>query len=31
MLSDLITLYVDEINGNSLPVIQTGWKYVCQK
>lgn len=31
MLSDLITLYVEEINGDSLPVIQTGWKYVCQK
>lgn len=31
MLSDLINLYVAEINGDKLPVIETGWKYVCQK
>lgn len=31
MLSDLISLYVSEINGDKIPVIETGWKYVCLK
>ncbi len=31
MLSDLISLYVGEINGDKIPVIETGWKYVCLK
>lgn len=31
MLSDLISLYVAEINGDKIPVIETGWKYVCLK
>lgn len=31
MLSELISLYVTEINGDKIPVIETGWKYVCLK
>ena len=30
MLIQLIKVYTAEINGEELPQIETGWKYVCE-
>ena len=29
MMIQLIKVYTKEINGENLPQIETGWKYVC--
>lgn len=31
MLVELIKVYTSEINGQDLPQIETGWKYVCAR
>lgn len=31
MLVELINVYTAEINGQDLPQIETGWKYVCAR
>ena len=31
MLIQLIKVYTAEINGEELPQIETGWKYVCER
>jgi hypothetical protein len=31
MLTELVRVYTDEINGDNLPQIETGWKYVCAR
>lgn len=31
MLIELIKVYTAEINGQELPQIETGWKYVCAR
>ncbi len=31
IMCDLLNVYVAELNGKSVPVLQTGWKYVCQR
>jgi hypothetical protein len=31
MLVELIKVYTAEINGQELPQIETGWKYVCAR
>ena len=31
MLLELIKVYTAEINGQDLPQIETGWKYICAR